>query len=258
MYNSRQDKILEYLKTKKSARVTELADYFNVTSMTIRRDLTDLEKNGLLKRFHGSATLISNNTGETNFLTRSVKNQKQKKLISQKAVSLIPDGSSLYIDGSTTCSELVKLLPSNMQLTVFTDSVAALVELSGRRDQISIFLIGGELSADNNTLDGYIATNIIQKIYVDICFISCAGFTEEGITNAGLIGTSVKKTILKNSKRRVLLADSSKYDKRYLYMLSRWQDIDVLISDYGLDKASREKLEHQNINIIVAEEEMSQ
>lgn len=256
MHNSRQNQILEYLKLKKSARVTEMADHFNVTNMTIRRDLTLLEKNGLVKRSHGGAVpVVNNNVEETNFSTRSIKNLRQKQAISQKAVSLISDHTSIYIDGSTTCSELVKLLPNNMRLTVFTDSVAALIELRDRHEQISIFLIGGELAADNNTLDGYIAVNIIQKICVDMCFISCAGFTAEGITNAGLIGTSVKKIILKNSKRRILLADSSKYDSRYLYMLSRWQDIDILISDSGLDGTAREKLEQQNINILIADDE---
>ncbi|MCL2816503.1 MAG: hypothetical protein FWD23_18050, partial [Oscillospiraceae bacterium] len=90
------------------------------------------------------------------------------------------------------------------------------------------------------------------KICVDIGFISCGGFTEDGITNTGLIGIQVKKTILNNAKTRILIADSSKYNRRCIYMLSGWDKIDYLISDGGLGEADANKIEKQGVSVILA------
>ena len=135
---------------------------------------------------------------------------------------------------------------------MFTDSFEALLLLRNRLDTVSVFLIGGELSKDSNTLDGYIAVETAQKLFVDLCFISCGGFTTEGFTNPGITGSQVKKIMLKNAKTRYLLADSTKYNRRGLYMLGGWSAIDTLITDDGLEEKAQIELRSRLNELILA------
>jgi len=251
--NNRQPLILEYIRKKKIIKVNELSEYFNVADMTVRRDLMFLEKNGLIIRTHGGAMLYDYmSNSESTFVSRQIQNLTEKRIIAEKAISFIDDNQSIYIDGSTTCNEIAKIIPQKKNITVFTDSIAALLELRDKLEDANIVLTGGELAGDNNTLDGYIAVEMAQKICVDIGFISCGGFSDEGITNMGLIGIQVKKTILNNAKTRILAADSSKYNKRCTYTLSDWDKIDYFISDSGLDAEAVKKIEKKDIKVIIA------
>lgn len=251
--NNRQPMILEYIRKNKIVKVNELSEYFKVADMTVRRDLIFLEKNGLIIRTHGGAMLsdyMSNS--ESTFVSRQIQNLAQKRVIAEKAISFINDNLAIYIDGSTTCNEITRIIPQKKNITVFSDSIAALLELRERIENLTVVLTGGELSSDNNTLDGYIAVEMAKKICVDIGFMSCGGFSEEGITNTGLIGIQVKKTILHNAKTRILVADSSKFNKRCIYMLSGWEKIDYLISDEGLGEDNAKKIEKQGTQVIIA------
>jgi len=254
--NNRQPLILDYIRKQKIIKVNELSEYFNVAEMTVRRDLMFLEKNGLIIRTHGGAMLsdyMKNAAGsESDFVSQQIQNFAEKRIIAEKAISLINDNMSIYIDGSTTCAEIAKIITQKKNLTVFSDSIAAVIELRKRLENITIVLTGGELAGDNNTLDGYIAIEMAQKICVDIGFISCGGFSEDGITNAGFIGIQVKNNILNNAKTRVLVADSSKYNKRCIYMLSGWDKINYLISDKGLNEDDAKKIETQGPAVILA------
>jgi len=251
--NNRQPLILEYIRKKKIIKVNELIEYFNVADMTIRRDLIFLEKNGLIIRTHGGAMLADYMANrESTFVSRQIQNLAEKRIIAEKAISFITDDMAIYIDGSTTCSEIAKIIPQKKNITVFSDSIAALTELRERLEDITIVLTGGELAGDNNTLDGYIAVEMAQKICVDIGFISCGGFSEEGITNTGLTGIQVKKTIINSAKTRILVADSSKSNKRCIYMLSGWDKIDYLICDKGLDEDTAKKIEKQRTAVLIA------
>ncbi len=249
----RKNRMIEYIKVKKTVRVSELSSHFGVAEMTVRRDLAEMEESGIVRRFHGGARLAENAFHkESEFLSRSDVNLVQKQLIAQKALSFLNDGATIYIDGSTTCSELARILPCNKRLTVFTDSIEALCVLRDKSAYLTLYLISGELARDKNTLDGYFALKASQQINVDTVFFSCAGFTDEGITNKGLIGTQVKKTFLKNARRKVLLADSTKYGQYYLYMISTWNDIDTLITDNGLSEEARKFIRTQHTQIIIA------
>jgi len=248
----RQSQIYEMLRVKKNAKVIELMERFGVTDMTIRRDLAQLESIGLIERFHGGATIVGDLHHESAFSLRLVENYEKKAAIGKKALEFITEGMSLFIDGSTTCNELVKILPTDKRLTVFTNSVEALIQLRAKRDMIDIFLIGGELAKDNNTLDGYIAVETVQKIYVDACFISCGGFSVEGITNTGVIGTQIKKIVLSNGGKKYLLADSTKYNRRGLYLLGGWQSIDNLITDNHIGREAIAELSEIGVNVTVA------
>ncbi|HPE95268.1 MAG TPA: DeoR/GlpR family DNA-binding transcription regulator [Bacillota bacterium] len=259
MMNQRRNAILEMLKANGSVRSSTLIRKFGVSDMTIRRDLEYLESEGYLRRMHGGALPVSIAPSvESLFFAREIKNREKKRAIAAQAVKLLEDNSVIYIDSSSTCNELVKILPKNMNLTVFTDSAAALAELRDSIGGITLFLIGGQLANDRNTLDGYMAEDMMQKITVDISFNSCAGFTANGVMNEGLIGTQVKKTTFKNAKKRVLLADSTKSGRRFMYQLCTWSSVDVMITDDAINESDISLITSQGVQIIKATPEYTE
>ena len=248
---TRQSLIYEYIKQHTEVGVADLIKKFQVADMTIRRDLSKLQDMGLIRRVHGGAVLVDTSHRESTFTVRSIANLESKRRIAEKAVEFISEGSSLFIDGSTTCSELAKILPDGKNLTIFTNSLAFINEMKSEKKLDNLVLLGGELSKDENTFDGTFALELASKIYVDCMFFSCSGFSQNGISNAGLIGTQVKKIILNNSKKHVLLADSSKYDNQGLYMLCKMDEIQVLITDKGLRHEAHDELS-KSVELILA------
>ena len=249
---TRQNIIYDYIKAQHEVSVSELMDKFNVTDMTIRRDLYKLQDLGLIRRVHGGAVLDDNSFRETAFSSRTTSNHEYKQRIAASAIDLIPNGSSVFIDGSTTCGELAMLFPENNNFTVFTNSLAVVSTLRNSATGESVILIGGELAKDGNTFDGAIAMDIASKISVDFFFFSCAGFNRGGISNMGLIGTQVKSMLLNNSKRRILLADSSKFNKQWLYRICGWDMVDTVITDINVDPNIHSEMQDINVEIIVS------
>ena len=248
---TRQQKIYSLLKSKGSASISELRGMFGVSEMTIRRDLKTLDKEGVITRVHGGAA-INLSSDETLFSDRAVVNSGLKRAIAQAAVSEIELNDSIFIDGSTTCSELADILPENMNITVCTNNLEAVIKLRRKRG-ISILLLGGDLAADGNTLDGLMTSEAAEKIVVDKCFISGASYSEKGVFNAGMVGTAVKKIMLENTRRGYILADSTKYRGRGMIELCKWGDIDVFISDALMPENIRVNFMGLGIQTVFAE-----
>jgi len=248
---TRQQKIYSLLKSRGSASVSELQELFGVSEMTIRRDLKTLDDEGIITRVHGGAA-ISSLSVETSFSDRVVVNRELKCEIAKIAVSEIEQNDSVFIDGSTTCSELADILPENMNITVCTNSLEAIIKLR-RKNGISILSLGGDLAGDGNTFDGLMTSEAAEKIVIDKCFISGASFAEKGAFNAGMVGTAVKKIMLENSRRGYLLADSTKYKGRGMIELCKWSDIDVFICDSLLPEDVRTNFMNSGIKILFAQ-----
>lgn len=247
----RQKKIYEYIRKHGTAKVADLHKLLNVSDMTIRRDLNELTERGLITRVHGGAIINDIRELELSFQSRQVKYLEQKMAIARLAKESLFRNATIYLDGSTTCNELAKLLSNDMDLIVFTDSLAVFLELQNR-DGVDTILFGGMLEKDNNTLDGVLTVATAEKITVDLCFFSARGFSVQSISNAGMIGTNVKRIMLKNSKTRYLLADSSKFNQKGLFELCSWSDVDALITDSCLESENLQLLKAHGIDVRIA------
>lgn len=254
MKNVRYQQIIELLQQKKSLSVQELQSTLNVSDMTVRRDLKSLEEAGVLCRVHGGATLEGRELpfNESSFNVRKVANIALKAAIAHRAISLIPSGSTVFIDGSSTCSELASLLIAEKKpVTVFTNSMDVMLHLYNH-SHIHLVSLGGELATDGNTFDGPLAMGNAEIVSTDFCFFSAAGYTKDAISNGGMVGTMVKKTIVARSKRRILLADSTKSGKSGTIIFCRWNEIDTFISDHRLSDDIRATISAKGIEIILA------
>ena len=253
MNNSqRREKILNCLRTQKSIPVNTLIQMFGVSGMTIRRDLDYMVQHGLVTRSYGQVSLATNYLSESTFDTRQIKNLPEKQSIAACALPFFKECDSVFLDGSTTCNELVKLIPPTCHTTVYTNSIASFLILR-QLPHLRIFFIGGFLAADRNTVDGTESLSLARDIYVDATFISCSGFSREGIVNSGSSGSHLKSIMLKNAHHRYLLADHTKQDIQGLYHLSNWPDIDTLITDRPLDSDFSVFLENAGVSVLVSE-----
>ncbi len=252
MYETRKRFIHDLVEQRGSVTVAELKELLTVSDMTIRRAIRSMAAEGLLRQVHGGAVCRDCVGGERSFSARRVEELPRKQAIARLAYTCLNGGESLFIDGSTTCSELALLLKGGGKRTVVTSSLSVLVQLAGS-PEIELVLAGGVLDRDGNTFDGLLAVENARRIHVDFCFFSAAGFSEEDITNGGMIGSQVKQIMIGNARRRVLLADSTKYGKHGILKLCRWEDVDTLISDDGLAARAREAISSAGPKVLIAD-----
>ena len=252
MYETRKRKIFDLLTRKETVSVAELSRLLSVSDMTIRRDIRSMEQEGLLKQVHGGAVRVQRSDMEVPFATRRVEQQERKQAIAREALAWARDNESFYIDGSTTCSELSRLLRGRGRHTVVTDGLSVLIELGGCAG-IELVLLGGTLERDGNTFDGLLAVENARRIQVDCCFFSSTGFSDEDVVNAGMIGSQVKQHMIRNARTVVLLADSTKYRRSGIIKLCRWSDVDVLVADSGLPEAARKAISDAGTEVRIAE-----
>ena len=244
----RQKKIYDFIKITGEIKTSSLSKKFNVTDITVRRDLDKLEEAGLIKRTYGKSKIIDSVNSPKLFKSRENENLSAKQKIAQKALHLLEGVNSIFLDGSTTCYELVKILPEK-PLTVFTNNISSILILK-QTPWIKTFVIGGFLADDTNTTDGEVAINTAKNIFVDLAFISCSGFSVKGFVNDDLTGSQVKKIIIENSMKTCLLADCSKFNKRGLFMLGNWNEIKTFITDEELPEKDIEMISKFGVDII--------
>lgn len=247
--NDRQLQILDHLKKAKSARVADLAIMFQVSEMTIRRDLNTLAKAELIEHQHGKAVLIEQEELFGTFSERSDVYKKEKQFIAQRTLPLLQSANSLFIDGSSTAFEVIPLLPSKRTFTIYTNSFAAFSKMYNMPN-INAFLMGGFLCPDGNTLDDVSTLQTAHNINVDLAIFSCYGFSNDGIFNNDQYGVEVKRIIIMNAFSSVLMADSSKAFTRGIFRFATWDYISYLITDRTLPADFKEMLLKYNTQVI--------
>ena len=193
-------------------------------------------------------------TRRSRSLPRRVEQLEKKQAIAREALSWSQDNQIFYIDGSTTCSELSRLLKGRGRHTVVTDGLSVLNELGGCPG-IELVLLGGTLERDGNTFDGLLAVENARRIQVDCSFFSATGFSDEDVVNSGMIGSQVKQLMIRNARKVVLLADSTKFGRRGIIKLCRWSDVDVLFSDCGLPESARTAIRAAGTEVRIADGE---
>ena len=251
MYETRKRNIYNLLQRQGAVTVSEFAALLNVSDMTVRRDLRTMAAEGLLRTVHGGAVALAQPADEKPFVSRQVERLERKQAIARQAATLLQGGESLYMDGSTTCAELARLLHGQRHLVV-TDSLSVLSELHGSAG-IELVLMGGSLEKDGNTFDGLLAVESARKVNVEICLFSARSFNLDVISNPGIIGSQVKRIMIASARRCILLADSSKYGQTGVIRLCGWEDIDMMITDSLIAAEAREAIAAKGTEVRVAE-----
>ena len=204
--NERFDQILDYLKLQKQASVADLSRLFYVSPATVRRDLTEMERLGLVKRTHGGV-IYAKGTNEVSFSIRQEANIQEKDRVATIAAPHLLDYRTIFIDNSSTCLALVSRLDLRHK-TVVTNGLRIANQLM-QQEQVHIILPGGELQA-NLDFAGSMACEILRRFHFDAMFCSCAAMDLSGSYENSLASREIKAAAMELSDHRFLLVDHTK------------------------------------------------
>lgn len=253
----RKNEILNELKRTGKVKVIDLATQFNVSEETIRRDLIQLEEQGLLKKVYGGAILANFQTGEPPFMQRTTVNQEAKIKIGKKAVELISDGDVIVIDVGTTTVELARCIQSKKNITILTNSIpvsAVLTEsLNQQKFTGEIILLGGQIDPKQQSVSGRLTEQVLNQFNINKAFISAGGVSiQNGVSNYHLNETMVSRTMVEVSKQIILLTDYSKFGIDTFCKICPLEKIDAIVCDQSPPESWRGQPELAEIDWIKA------
>ncbi len=252
MKRERIEEIAEILNKRGKLTLDQLSEYFpNVSQMTLRRDLFQLEKEGKIIRVRGGAMSVKEvqKTSGDPYTKKTTFHTDEKIKIAQKAAALIDEGSSIFIDGGTTALYLAKELP-DMNCNVFTNGIAVASELAQKKNVV-VNLLGGQLIKHNLTTASSLSSIYFQDTNFELAIISAAAFTpENGFSCNSPVEADLLKLVHKKAKFLYMMLDSSKIGKIMPYTFARLEDINVLITDDAFPEGLKEKFKAMNIVVM--------
>ncbi len=246
----RHDDILKLISRLRSVSVGELTERLGVSEVTIRKDLTFLEEQGIVVRTHGGAKLAEEVTKIRNIHLRRGEHRTEKERAALKARELVNDDDTIFIDTGTTCTLLAQSI-REMSLRVVTNSLEVM-DLLAQAPGISLISIGGSFRRESGSFIGPIAVETLQGLQIETCFLGTTGFTSSGVfSSQNSIEAELKKQVLSISRRRVVIADRTKYEKEAFAVFARSGEVDILVVDEWFPGADRMK--ESGIEVLAAE-----
>lgn len=248
----RKRQILQYLTQRDRASVGELSEAFAVSEVTIRRDLKELEQEGLLRRTHGGAL---SNRSETSFEPSMIEKEsafaEEKERIAQRARALIQPGETLLLDSGTTVHALARLLLSCEGLKVVTNSNPVLQTLS-HVEGIELISTGGTVRPNMQSMVGLFAEQVLQSIHVDRLFLGINGVhLERGLTTPHLMEARIKQQMIQAAQEVVLLCDSSKLGQTAFAHVAPLQAVHRLVTDQEAPHEIVHAIQEQGVEVIL-------
>ncbi len=232
----RRNKILAILQKDSRVVVSDLSTLFKVTEETIRRDLEKLEKEGFAKKTYGGAIINESPNVDLPFTIRKTANVANKQEIAQIVASIIQDGDHIMLDASSTAVYIARQLKNKKNLTIITNSIEILVELSDIAGW-KVLSTGGVMKEDSLSLVGYQAEKMIQSFHVDKAIVSCKGIdVDKGVTDYNEMEAQVKKLMIESSTMSILAVDSSKFDRISFTKLCDLTSINQIVTDIAPDQ----------------------
>jgi DeoR/GlpR family transcriptional regulator of sugar metabolism len=248
----RHQRIVEKLNSEGSVMVKELSALFKVTEDCIRKDLAQLDKSDLLKRTYGGAVLLRQNTHNFEVGQRIIKNVEAKKKIAAKAVNLLNNGDTIFLDISTSNVELAKeILNSSKRVTVVTNMIEV-IQVFKCRSNVTLITVGGRL---NDFCDGFIGSLTIQyisKYKFDIAFLGAVGIDvfENSVFTYDAEDGLTKQAILNSSRKTYLVSEVDKFNLDGNYKYSSIDNFNGIITDEKVDGNITRSLSKSNVNVI--------
>jgi DeoR family fructose operon transcriptional repressor len=231
----RQQLIRERAREDGRVDVASLALEFGVTPETVRRDLSILQRYGVLRRVHGGAVPVERLGFEPGLSARLVSQQDEKRRIAHAALAELPREGTILLDAGSTTAAFAELLPGDRDLTVVTNGLP-IASMLATRPRLSVMVVGGRIRGRTlSTVDAW-AMTALAGIYVDVAFLGANGVSiEHGLTTPDQSEAVAKNAMIACARRRVLLVDHTKIGNDTFCRFGDLGDLDVLITDDGLD-----------------------
>ncbi|MYR05824.1 DeoR family transcriptional regulator [Gordonia sp. SID5947] len=251
----RQQAIADQVRTDGRASVAALATLFDVTSETVRRDLATLERAGHLQRVHGGAVRPGSTpvVGELGIDERQMTHTHEKVGIGRAAIRFLPpDGGSVFFDAGTTTYQAALALPRDRRLTLITHSIPIAAALAGHGSS-DLHILGGRVRGLTQATVGSETVAALERLRISTAFVGTNGISEShGLSTPDPDEAAIKAAIVRVANRVVVLSDSSKIDREDLSSFADLADVDVLVSDAGLDPDTSAALAARGIDVVIA------
>lgn len=250
----RQQAIADLVAQRGRLSVNDLADEYSVTTETVRRDLSVLERAGIVRRVHGGAVPAESFTVlEVGVNDRDRANTEQKDRIAKAALALLPrNGGSLLLDAGTTTSRLAVHLPRDIRLTAITNAVPIASRLAGH-GSVDLYLLPGRVRRTTQAAVGEDTVAALNLLRVDVAFIGTNGVSvEHGLSTPDHSEAAAKRAMVRCAQRVAVLADSSKIGREHTVRFAELDDIDTLVTDKGLAQQEAAAFERRDIEVVIA------
>ncbi|MFZ5825873.1 MAG: DeoR/GlpR family DNA-binding transcription regulator [Bacillota bacterium] len=254
---ARRLQISHIIAQEGQVRVADLAERFQVSDETIRRDLADLETQGLVERNYGGAVLRSRN-GVGVVLPpleeRQSTLQAEKERIGQLAASLVRPGQVVILDAGSTTRQVARHLAAVPRLTVITNDLAIADELRSA-EEVRVLVTGGYLKPRSRSLIGPEAVSFLQRYHADIVFLGTSGITlERGLTASDMFEAETKAAMLRAARQAVLVADHSKFGCTHLALFAPVTGVNTIVTDGSVSAGEAEAIRAVGVEVLVAME----
>jgi DeoR family fructose operon transcriptional repressor len=244
--------IVERVVGKGRASVVDLAGDLDVTPETIRRDLSYLESQGLVRRVHGGAVPVGRVFIEPSVDTRNEVLVKVKDRIARAALAEVPRQGAVIVDAGSTTGRMLDMIPEDYELTIITDSVEHAMRLA-QRESITTMLVGGRVRGRTLACVDQWAVNALSGIVADLAIIGTNGIDPvRGLTTPDMAEANVKRAMLRCARRTVVVADHTKFGSEHFANFAALSDIDVLITDDATPSHYLEQIASPALSVVVA------
>jgi DeoR/GlpR family transcriptional regulator of sugar metabolism len=250
----RQERIAELVLKQPFIAAKDLAERFDVSLMTIHRDLDELEAHGVLRKVRGGATPQPSSLFESNVRYRLTVASEEKQALARAALPQIEPGQAVLIDESTTGLALARLLPVRAPLTVITNSLSVMQELRSARD-IKLIVLGGDYWPRHEAFCGLACEAAVLALRADILFMSTTAISGGVAYQPDQDMAIAKRAMIAAAARRVLLVDHTKFGRVALHRLAPLTDFDLVMTDDGIDETGLRQLREAQVRYEVVARE---
>ncbi|ASY31839.1 MULTISPECIES: DeoR/GlpR family DNA-binding transcription regulator [unclassified Streptomyces] len=255
--DQRRELLVRHLRREGVLSVQQITQLFGVSHMTVRRDIAELERQGLVFSVPGGVRIASPVQTEPSYQTKTAVEQPQKQAMAARAAELVQDGMTVYLDAGTTLSAMVPLLARRESLTVVTNDFTT-ADLLMASPHIDVIHVGGRVEPANRSSVGRLAARTLRQLALDLAFVSTSSWDRlRGVTTPSELKVEVKKAAMECAGSSVLVAGSSKYGTFGKYRVAPLTSFDVVITDEDLAEAAAEGIRAGGTELLLARPEES-
>ncbi|MEF2245051.1 DeoR/GlpR family DNA-binding transcription regulator [Paenibacillus sp. IITD108] len=244
--NTRQQQMLDQIQAENELKISDLKDRFNVTEMTIRRDLEKLEKLGDIRRTFGGVVWIGK---DVTLQVRSGVLMDEKIRIGKQAAAFVKPGESIFIDSGSTTLQVARNLTQIPDIIVVTNALNVATELLNAN--VQVILTGGILRQATASMVGPITTETIARMGFDRVFLGATGYTpQQGFSNSNLYEVEIKKLAIKHARESYIVLDHTKFGTNQLFIFAPESEIQHVVTDQAADPHLLAGLQQSGVNVV--------
>ncbi|MBO8414798.1 MAG: DeoR/GlpR transcriptional regulator [Proteobacteria bacterium] len=247
----RRNHILALLQDKEFISINDLTENLGVSHMTIRRDLQRMETEGLIKQVSGGAQILRRLLSEPSHSQKEMLCAAEKDAIGRYAAGMIPANCCIYLDAGTTSLALCAHIYERADLTIVSNDFEVINYLISHNCQSGLIHTGGQVQKQNRSGIGHLAAQTIASLSIDLGFLSASSWELRGITTPDPGKVPVKQAVVKSSRQRILICDSSKYAQTATYLAVPISDINTIITDDKLPEHGQRMLANMDLKLIM-------